>query len=748
MRPSALVICLLSLVSVTAAFGADTLRFYNPKSKLVYYRDPSIVAQATRFEAPKPLDITAITLTLGGDLDAGGVTLHIYGQEGGLPVPLLEKDLVRPLRLNKSRSGVERVSLALKSPIHISGRQFFIVVDSVTPGVLLLSDNQKRRPACVNGIEEFHHQFLKLSNGQWRSGIYAFAIDAMVEYTIKDPKGGFHDVTADTRIDDSLRYNASIAWTDVDNDARLDLLLDGRLYRNAGDGTFQEITSAAGLSGAPRANAFIDIDNDGRPDILFLGSRDSGNVASLLFRNNGDGTFSKSILAIPRIDNPTSFSIADADGDGYLDLFIGQMSLRPTDTLRSYLLINNRQHGFIDRSTLLYGDTLERAMNAGSQWIDYDNDGHLDLFAAGYDGREMLWRNMGDTSFVAIRTGDAEMIAGAHGIGCDWADYDNDGAVDLLLPQSVTPKALLAANQHGGSTILRNGGAPEYAMEDRGASGAIEYVDRHAGGTWGDADNDGLLDALMTTSCDCRYAALYHQRPDHQFEDRTTEAGLRNVVIGPDAVWVDYDNDGRLDIATTTNGRFRLYRNAGTGENNNYVELDLNGQGIGSTVTLYSGNAKVTKQVTSGRGLLMQPPLRLHFGLAGSTHVDSVVVREEQQTTTYANVAVNGVTKLTTGTSADLISAKEIELHVGPNPFTTALRFTYTLTAVSNVHLSIYTVEGRKIATLVEGRQSEGAQEVTWNGKDDDGNKVPQGAYLYRFSSGSTKRVGNVILTR
>ena len=120
-----------------------------------------------------PLEGQAV-ITLGGDAPSGDVTIRVFGQEGGLPVPMLERDLARPIRISKSRPGLERITTKLPEPIHVDGTQFFLVVESVSPGVLLLSDNQKKRPACVNGLEEFHHQFLKLRDGSWRSGIYAF----------------------------------------------------------------------------------------------------------------------------------------------------------------------------------------------------------------------------------------------------------------------------------------------------------------------------------------------------------------------------------------------------------------------------------------------------------------------------------------------------------------------------------------------------------------------------------------------
>lgn len=738
----------LVIASGYSARAADTLRYYNVRSKLVYFRDPTITAQATRFDAVRPLDIVSLTVSLGGRM-AGSARLHIYNAEGGLAVPRLERDLIAPIVVHKSGPGFERITLTLPRKVHIDGSQFFIVIDSLSPGLTLLSDNQRKLPSCSNESEEFQHQFLRLLDGQWRSGVYAFAIDAVVEYTAKSSQDGFRDVTAEAGIDDSLRNNQSIAWADIDGDDRLDLLLDGRLYHNNVDGTFSDISAASGISGTPRANAFIDIDNDGRPDILFIGSHDSTGSRSLLFRNNGDRTFSRSTLQIPSIANPTSFSIADATGDGYLDLFIGQQSKSPGDTLHNYLLINNRQSGFVDRSFMLSTDSSRVAQSRGSEWIDYDNDGHPDLFIASYTGRDELWKNVGDSSFTTVSIHGDTTSSGRHSAGGDWGDYDNDGDVDLLLPQMIAPKAMKEGGKETGVLILNNSGAPDHLIEEKGANTGIDYVDEHSGGTWGDYDNDGLADAIITTGCDCRYASLYRQTADRRFEERTTESGLRTVMAGPDAVWVDYDNDGRLDLATISRGRFRLYRNAGGSANQNrYMELDLSGQSIGATVTLYTGSGKLTSQVVSGRGILMQPPLRLHFGLADAKSVDSVVVQYHDNVRTFTNLQVNSIQKLSVGDASSKEQADDIELHVSPNPFTTSVQFSYVLPTGMDVGLDIYAIDGRKLVTLIHEKESGGPHQVAWNGTDNLGEKLSQGEYIYRYTANTTSKAGSIILTR
>jgi hypothetical protein len=214
------------------------------------------------------------------------------------------------------------------------------------------------------------------------------------------------------------------------------------------------------------------------------------------------------------------------------------------------------------------------------------------------------------------------------GRGADWRDYNNDGAIDLLLPVRLSAKALTADRDASATSVYVNSGAPAYRLIHSSEENGIEYEERHAAGVWGDIDNDGNVDLLTATDCACRFLDLYIQRPDHQFELKTSEYGVAGIADAGDAVWVDFDNDGKLDIATFENRHFRLLRNT-IQAGNNYIELDFDQQdamAIGGTVTAYCKDLKYTQQVTSGRGALMQQPLRLHFGLDKSASVDSIVV--------------------------------------------------------------------------------------------------------------------------
>jgi len=739
-------LCFLALTVTAVAGRSDTLRYCDPRTGLCFYRDPMIVMQAARFELVAPGRITGIVLTLGGD-GIGGATVHLYGREGGANAPLLERDLMPPIRVEKKARGSQTISLSLRDPVFVQSNQVFVAVDGVSPGIRLLSDRRRRQPFCSAAPDYYYYQFMKRSDDRWLFGEFSYAVDLTVEYPAVTPPAYLRNVTSSVMPDSATLANRSIAWGDIDGDGYLDLLVGGRLYRNEGGTKFRDVTASAGLQGVPPANAFIDMNDDGKLDILFIGSNDSTRPESRLFVNHGDVTFVEQPAGLGSVRNPTSFSIADIDADGYPDIFIGQAGASG-DTTGGALFINDRGRGFADRSELLYPSGAPRAMSRGSQWVDADNDRLLDLFVA-TDRSPLgeIWHNNGNGSFTRTTLANDTADATNRRAGCHWADYDNDGDMDLLLPRS-TASGETREPLNPGSRIVTNSGAIG-AVDVRADVSQIAYETKQTGGAWGDIDNDGLLDFIMTTSCECRYIDLYMQRPGNRFEQRTFEYGLQRVAAGDDAIWVDYDNDGKLDLATIVDGRLTIFRNTSP-NGNNYVEMDIEGaDAVGGRVTLYAGEARYTREIASGRGLLMQDPLRLHFGVDRAAHIDSAVVRWNNGTVrTFADLDVNtilDVAKIGIGTER---RADAVAVEVSPNPFSTSLRIAYDLPVAGHVRLAIYTVDGGEVATLIDADELAGRHEVDWNGIDSQGGSAAQGTYVYRLTTPSGEQFGKVVRSR
>ena len=606
----------------------DTLRPFDSRGAHAYYRDAHITAQVARFDLAAPASVQQVSLTLGGG--TGAVTVHLYGAEGGAPAPMFGHDLTPPVVLTKRRAGVETLTAVFPRPALCNGPQFFVAVDHMAPGITFLSDTRRRQPACGNAVDDaYYGQLLRFADGGWRTGRCAFVAEAVVQYAQPLAAPWLADATRDAGLPDTVSRNGNIAVADVDANGTLDIVIDGRLYRNSGGMRFTDATVSAGLFGQPAANIVLDINNDLQPDILFV-AYPGDTAASRLFVNNGDGTFTPRRIALPGRLIPMTYSVGDINGDGFVDLFIGS-ACHGGQPGGSMLLLNDGALGFADSSAWLVGPGGPPVCDA-AQMIDYNNDALLDLHLVSFGGGpDALWEGRRAAPPVSVggRVFSGRMFGGAgHGVAAAWADYDNDGLLDLLRPVAA-PLAVAIAGQATGGGIARGTTAEGREPGMLAEAEPIEFNAGRSSGIWGDLDNNGLLDYLLASSSGCRYAALFVQAGPREFQQATAAYGLFRSALGPDAVIADLDGDGRLDIVALVDGRLRLLRNTrpATPEAS-YVGIDLVGQhALGARVTVWADGVRHTRDYTSGRGLLVQEPARIHIGLGPARAVASAVIR-------------------------------------------------------------------------------------------------------------------------
>jgi hypothetical protein len=314
---------------------------------------------------------------------------------------------------------------------------------------------------------------------------------------------------------------------------------------------FDEIARSAGVAkgGDAGAVAWFDMDGDGDEDLY---------VANLgpdrLFRNDGTGRFMR--LKKTGLEGGQAFglgvAVGDYDNDGRLDVFVANLGSP------SRLYHNDGGAVFRDQARAA-GVAGGSASSFSAAWADYDNDGLLDLYVANGSQQltapNFLYHNEGGGRFAEV--GARAGVAGNESsLGCAWGDYDNDGLPDLYVANFSQPNQLYRNNGDGTFT-------------DRSRQAGVDDDGNGAGAAWGDYDNDGNLDLyLFNTNDGSDVDRLYRNRGDGTFADVTVAVGLSAHEDGEAVLWADLDNDGWLDLYLVNRSDFsrqrnRLWRNLG-----------------------------------------------------------------------------------------------------------------------------------------------------------------------------------------
>ncbi len=410
--------------------------------------------------------------------------------------------------------------------------------------------------------------------------------------------GKFVDVTKEAGVDGKGIFSSGCSVADYDNDGFVDLLVlnygPDILYHNNGNGTFSDVSEKSGLADPHwgLSAVWLDYNNDGWLDVYvcnylhyddgkfrdfypaqgYPGPLSYNGEPDFLYRNNGDGTFTD-VTKEAGLWKPDgrgmSVSAADFDNDGYLDIWVAN------DAMETHYFANTGKGTFVEKAlemNVAYGENGQGVSSMGPFPGDVNRDGLLDVFVPNLNYC-ILFINTGKKGFVdrTVATGLSQMLGQYAGWAGILLDYDNDGWLDIFVTHG---------NAHH-----------EYVQED----------------------------------------SLVRNKGDGKFEDVSRGSGryFEEKYVGRGAAWGDLDNDGDVDLVVSNlNDLGRVLRNDG-GNRNNWLTIEPllkfptgSRLAVGARVTVTTGLLRQIDDVNPIRGYLSAGDGRLHFGLAGEETAD------------------------------------------------------------------------------------------------------------------------------
>ncbi len=422
--------------------------------------------------------------------------------------------------------------------------------------------------------------------------------------------GTFEDITEKAGLK-GVGYGMGVAAADYDNDGYEDLFVTGyggnHLYHNNGDCTFTDVTDKAGVGGSgwSSSTAWVDLDNDGLLDLVVL------RYVTWDWEDMWCGPLDNRGYCHPDVFQPIVMLVYHNDGNGHF-----------TESAHRFGL-----------------DKPAKAL--GIAMGDYDRDGRIDLFVANDSMPEFLFHQKADGTFeeVGLESGVAVDDDGRTyaGMGVDFADYDNDGFPDLVVTDLANQKYALYHNEQDGTFEYASYSTGVGTMTLFHSGWSLRFLDYDNDG-WKDLL---IAQGHDLDTVEKSYPQLHYREPmmllrntGKRFVDVSAASGdlFHEAWVGRGMAIGDIDNDGRIDAVVTTNGGAVHVLHNETPTSNHWLTLRLvghksNRDGIGAMVKVTTSKGPQWVMVTTAGGYLSSSDPRAHFGLGSDAKAESVEIR-------------------------------------------------------------------------------------------------------------------------
>ena len=534
------------------------------------------------------------------------------------------------------------------------------------------------------------------------------------------------------------------SWCDFNQDGWEDLFVNNLaagqsnfFYKNKGDGTFTRLSNITIEQGdAATSSTWGDFDKDGYMDVFVAnGGTVSSQKKNFLYRNNGDETFTKISTGLLVNQNGafTTCSWIDVDNDTDLDLFVGR-------SFGANQLFKNEGNGNFSQEVL-----NDNGGTWGISWSDYDKDGDLDGFGTNWAAPNYFYKNENGNltriAFPPLTTGSSNSLSP------NWGDYNNDGWTDLFVGNSAARDRLFQNNRNGSFSEITD-------------SPITAEVINSEGSCWADWDNDGDLDLLLASGGNqsTGFVRMYENGGDGQFLQ--IDDGELTTLIGryEGLTCVDFDKDGDLDVFISNyfNNDNLLYFN--NGNSNSWVNIELigitsNTNGIGSKIYVKAniGGEEIwqLREIIAHSAHVTQSSLRAHFGLGDASIIDSIkVIWPTQEEQILKNIATHQYLKITEGeevlaTKKPLKIKQLLQFRAVPNPFAERLNISFQLPKNEWVNLEILDIKGQNVGSIFKGQLAKGRHQFKKNASN-----LASGFYMLRLVIAEGQVLEKVLLIK